>query len=356
MHATPSTSRSTSTDNQFTNMGTGVENTLFPDGDGAPSSFAFNAMGNTFSDLDSGISTFVEVTGDQVYNHTEYVGNNVFYNNEYDDYELELVGFGDSATVNLNVEVSHNRSTDGDTFVDIELGDNDDGDSDPISNGQFNIEIADNEVLDVDEGIVIGGQRGPDVNLTILRNQLRNVDDGEAIDIDIENSGYENGHSVTIADNLIEDVSDNDGIEVDVVDSDDLQLTVANNVLRDIYDTGIEIDVNGVGNDGNSVTVSGNLVEFVEDGNGIDVAVNDSADSTITIADNTVQHVESGHGIELDLENTGFDLGNTVTISGNTIREIDGTGIDIYFQSLTDELGIHDADDRRQRARGHPRN
>ena len=31
-----------------------------------------------------------------------YVGDNVFYNNEYDDYELELVGFGDSATVNLN--------------------------------------------------------------------------------------------------------------------------------------------------------------------------------------------------------------------------------------------------------------
>ena len=138
---------------------------------------------------------------------------------------------------------------------------------------------------------------------------------------------------MTIADNLIEDVSDNDGIEVDVVDSDEsLQLTVANDVLRDIYDTGIEIDVNSVGNNGNyQVTVSGNLVEFVEDRNGMSITVNNSADSTITIADDTVQHVESGRGIKLDLENTRFDLRNTVTIDGDTIREIDGTGIDIYF-------------------------
>jgi hypothetical protein len=100
------------------------------------------------------------------------------------------------------------------------------------------LQIVDNDIENVeDTPIEIYIDQGPDVTANISRNRIENVEDGDAIEVDIVDSGDENGHTLTIADNLIREVYD-DGIDVYVNDSYDTKVSITGN---DIADVGSEV-------------------------------------------------------------------------------------------------------------------
>lgn len=327
-------------DNSFMNLDNGLDFALFPGGDDG-NSFALNATGNLFSDNEVGIMTYVSHNGGD-YTHNSYIANNEFWSNSRDDYELTIEGGDPSGEIDVNVEVAHNVSRNGDTFVDIETDDS-------IWAGQLNFYVHENTATGTGEGISIDIDDAPDVNVTIHKNEIIGAWDGDAINVDIDNSGDVDGHNITITQNWIEN-TDDDGIDVRVRDSYHTNVTVADNTVIDTGDSssdnGIEIDFEGVGNgDGtdNAIMVSGNTVEFVNGGgNNIEVEVEggekvSSADTHITIEDNYLAYNDNGHGIELDLEDTGDGDGNTVTIVDNVINEMNESGIDIWLADLDGE-------------------
>jgi len=338
------------TGNQFSNLGTGLDFDLNPDGSfGNPSGFALNAVNNDFLDVESGIVTDVYFSGNEDYTHTSSIMNNRFWSVEYDDYELTLEGAAPSGDVALNVEVANNESLNGDTFVDIEL--------DPIQYGQATFNVHDNRSVGTAEGISIDVDEGPDVDVTIHRNEIIGAWDGDAVNVRIDDSGDIEGHNITVTENWIENTYDDDGIDISVQDSYATTLIVADNTVRDTgssgSDNGIEIDFDNVEYDGNgnSITVTGNTVEFVNGGNNIEVEVRDSyAETSVTIEDNTLAYNDNSHGIEFDFVNNGYGAdGSMISISDNAIHDIDESGIDVWLNDLDygDTIAINDNGIRR---------
>jgi hypothetical protein len=380
--------------NIFVDSHAGLEHILNADGSG-PSSFSLNASGNTFVEMDWSIYTeaFVSgVGGTGTYTHTANIWDNDFIDGvesaESADYYLEIVGdtVDPPGEVDVDVAVRGNRSVWGENFVEMYV--------DPIPDGHIGIEVVDNQVLDVDEqAIYIDIEDAPDVHATIARNEIswgKGIEtDGPAIEVLIADSGDEDGHVVTINDNIITS-SWYDAINVDIDNGLATDLTIANNEITNTWDDeGIYVDFDGVGDadggntiaiegniignsyytpiyvdvhngsddtaltiadniisfieyddeeaiwvgfndvghdaDGNTITIQRNTVEF-GNGDGIGVDVDQSDDTAVTIADNIVNGFD-GDGIWVDLRDSGHDVGNALAIDRNTITSVTGDGV-----------------------------
>jgi hypothetical protein len=356
----------------------GLELTLFPDGSGpSPSSFALNASGNTFIDLRAGIDTYAHVSGGEAYTHTANISDNDFVDNRR-DYVLSINGDVGSppGEVDVDVTVQNNRSVWGGallgqvigvgevavqaadsipvfdaTFVSMRV--------DPIPDGHIEIDVVDNQVLDAraDAAIGIGVLGGPDVDATIARNEILGVNEifdafgGIGIAVGIADSGDEDGHVVTINDNVIGG-TDGEGINAFIAGGLNADVTVAGNRLSLIDSFGIDVFLENVGagdlgGEGNTVTIERNILEDIAL-TGIDVLALGGDDTEVTVVDNSVSFVEFGGGIEVGFLGVGDaaagEGGNAVTINRNSVEFTEFAGIDVNVAEFSDDTAVTVAD------------
>jgi hypothetical protein len=325
--------------NSFVLMGAGLAHNLFPDGSG-PSSFALNASGNTFQTGTFGIfsNAFVSgVNGPEAYTHTANISNNDFVDIEEADYFLTVTGAAVPnlpGEVDVDVAVQGNRSVWGYYPIYVWVDD--------IPDGHVGIEVVDNQILDAySEAIDIGISDGPDVDATIARNEISwggNVDGGIAIELYIDDSSDEDGHVLTISDNII-DGSYYEAIYVDVNDGLATDLTIASNEITNTYDEGILVEFEDVGDgtdEGNKIAIEGNTLENTYD-DAIYVDVDSGSDDTaLTIADNNISFVEDDEGIYVEFDGVGHADGNTITIQRNTLEFTSSYAIDVEVDASYD--------------------
>jgi len=329
--------------NDFSNMGTGMEFTLQPDGSAGASSFALNAFGNQFADVDSGISTDVYFTGAEDYTHMTKLGYNTFWNVRYDDYELDVEGNNPAGSLDAMVTLKGNESLNGDTFADIEVYD--------VRNGSFGVMAYGNSVTGAEDGILVDVYQGPDVTAMITGNEMvgvgREDDNADAIRVSLYESGSDSGHEIVINENWLENIQ-GDAIDVEVDFSYDANIEVAYNTIRDVtqYDDDdpsngpIEIDIYDSGHDvGHNVMVHGNDIQFVENENAIDVDIVYSYDANVEITENRIRDVISNDsynadGISVTFYDTGHDGGNNLVIGWNDIARVGSDGVDVQLDEL----------------------
>jgi len=378
--------------NEFSDLGgdTGILANLTPDGSFGPSTFDFSVIGNTFTNAGVAIEVNVDASGSEDYTHRTTIVQNEFSESDV-DYTLDFIADGASGFNDVDIHVFENTSffANGHSlridFDDVDDGhialavhDNviDEAGGDGMRIGvdeatDSRIAIFDNEItnsgnhaiqIDVEESgnrdghsltiannrIVSSGEHaididfggGHDASVAIARNTVEDTDLGDGIRVNIDGNGHDAGPEVFIFENRVED-ADDDGIDVEFTDDRDTRLVVSDNIVERSGDRGIEIDFDINGHDGgNAVEITRNIVRD-GDGDGIHLGASDSRDVTATIAHNTVEDA-GGAGIFVGFWGGGHADGNTASISGNTVTDTDfyGIHVDVYDSNYGDVVTV----------------
>ncbi|PHJ55744.1 hypothetical protein VF14_32800 [Nostoc linckia z18] len=187
-----------------------------------------------------------------------------------------------------------------------------------------------------------------DVNLTIINNELTE----NFKDIGVSLAGTASG-ILEINNNTIT----NNGTAVDVKLSDSVNLssiTINNNQIAgvdaDITSNGINFQTfNNVIAD--NVTVSGNAINTITNGDGINIQLNGNSRAGLTIFNNTINNIRDTDTGDLNLAD-GINLevfdnvNSTVSVSSNNLSNIAGRGIHAGNFSTTTTLNVSIAENQ----------
>jgi hypothetical protein len=295
----------------------------------------------------------VEVEMDYGFDTTVTVGNNAIRDVGSDGIDVNFYANGHSA--GDTATIANNTISGGDSSgIDVYFGYGYDGtamitnntisdfgsngidvDFDTNGHSSGNVATIDNNTISNtgSDAIEANFSYNYDSNLTISNNTISTVRDDDGIDVDFYQNGHSVGDVVSIENNTISDTS-YDGIRMYFGLGYDATVTVANNTISDSSSgDGIDIDFYLNGHDtGNTVTVDGNAITNVQYA-GIDVFSGYSYDLALRIANNDIDDVDDGDGIHASVYRNGQvgGVGSTMVISGNTVNNVDDDGIDVYF-------------------------
>ena len=339
--------------------GHGIDVYFYENGHSSPNATIEN---NTISDTGGdGIEVGFFYNNDS----TLTIANNTISDAERDGIDVYFVGNGSSSgdTVTIDTNTISNVERDGidvyfglgfDAALAIQNNTISDADDDGIEvdfylNGHDvgnTATVASNTISNSgDDGINVGSSYSYDIAVGITDNNIYDADGGDGIEVDIYRNGQDGGvgSSVTVSGNTVDSVDD-DAIEIDFYQSLDGTVMIENNTITDAGDIGsgdgIDVYFYDNGHDvGNVATIRNNNIDHVVGGDGIDVGFRYGYDAVLTISNNTINNVDY-EGIEVDFYDNGHAIGNTVSINGNTITNVENDGIDVdidrgYGSALT---------------------
>ncbi|MFN6496123.1 MAG: beta strand repeat-containing protein [Nostoc sp. DedQUE01] len=187
-----------------------------------------------------------------------------------------------------------------------------------------------------------------DVNLTIANNQLAE----NFNDVRVSLAGTASG-TLEINSNTIT----NNGTAVDVQLSDSTNLSSVSINNNQINGVDADITSNGINiqtfNDvvANNVTISGNTINTITNGDGINLQLNGNSSAGLTISSNIISNIRDTNAGDFnftDAINIEFfdEVNSTVSVTNNNIFDIAGSGISASNFSNTTTLNVSITDNQ----------
>jgi hypothetical protein len=283
-------------------------------------------VGNTFMGADTGDGVFMNslTNGSGI---DVQIANNLFENlNAGVEIDADDTG-------TLVASISGNRFIDSDEGIHLDVEDHDDGDI------FVTLDVTDNEFrgnsapffMDVNDADSDGDFEVQIVTNIVGNRFISNPGDAVSFVFDSDSDADDGGFFVTtlIQDNRFQN-NLGDAVNVDVSDWDDASLTMSytiiGNKFLDNTGSGIHMDVSDIDLDSDVVHLITEIRDNVFQNNAVDaiwIEIDDEVDLDAEIFDNSIFGT-TGDGIHID----AFpDEPSFISIGGNTIKNVGGTGI-----------------------------
>ncbi|QMS88245.1 right-handed parallel beta-helix repeat-containing protein [Nostoc edaphicum CCNP1411] len=290
-----------------------------------------NISDNTLTDTNQESMKLSEITGTVTISQNNINGSN---NNTGIDFS--------NITGDVNLTIANNQLTENLNDVRVSL-----------AGTTGTVKINDNTIIN--NGTAVDVQLGENTSLSIVdikNNQITGTDTSIASS-GINFQAFENAvaGNITVSDNTINNMTNGDGINLQLNGTSSAKFTISSNIISKIQDTnsgdfnfsdGINIEL--LDNANANVTLSNNNISQISVGNGIymQLAGGNNAQE-IAISDNTISQITTeGNGIDLQfLDN--FDASNinpTVNLARNNISDVQGTGINVFNQTLDNTVNV----------------